>query len=97
MMTFEEFFAKKKINLNALKVLDIFMYDELHSHYQQMGEKSFDHTKKFLFNKLRHQYPLEATTITNVVDNSESNTLSGLKPGYTPRFKAVKPTGSNNA
>ena len=57
-MTFEEFFAKKKIDLEALKQADPGLYDECRSHYEQMGEKSFDHTKKYRFNKLRHAYPL---------------------------------------
>jgi hypothetical protein len=57
-MLFEEFFKKKKISLDALQQGDPGLFSEFKSHYEQMGEKSFDHTKKFWFNKLRHQYPL---------------------------------------
>jgi hypothetical protein len=59
-MTFEEFFAKKKINLETLKSKDAILFQELKSHFDQMGEKSFDYTKKYLFNPLRNQYPIEA-------------------------------------
>jgi hypothetical protein len=57
-MLFEEFFKKKKINLGALQQGDQELFLEFKEHYEQMGEKSFDHTKKFWFNKLRRQYPL---------------------------------------
>jgi hypothetical protein len=55
-MLFEEFFKKKKINLPALSKADAGLFSEFKEHYAQMGEKSFDHTKKF--NKLRRQFPL---------------------------------------
>jgi len=58
MMLFEEFFKKKKINLVALQQEDQGLYSEFKDHYEQMGEKSFDHTKKYWFNKLRRQFPL---------------------------------------
>jgi hypothetical protein len=57
-MLFEEFFKKKKINLVALNEADAELFSEFKDHYEQMGEKSFDHTKKYWFNKLRRQYPL---------------------------------------
>jgi len=60
MMLFEEFFKKKKINLVALNEADTGLFSEFKDHYAQMGEKSFDHTKKYWFNKLRRQYPLPA-------------------------------------
>ncbi|MFY8171272.1 MAG: hypothetical protein ACOVJ4_01390 [Sphingobacteriaceae bacterium] len=59
-MTFEEFFAKKKINLDTLKSKDEVLFQELKNHFDQMGYKSFDYTKKYLFNPLRNQYPVEA-------------------------------------
>jgi hypothetical protein len=58
MMLFEEFFKKKKINLAALQQDDERLFSEFKDHYEQMGEKSFDHTKKYWFNKLRRRYPL---------------------------------------
>jgi hypothetical protein len=57
-MTFEEFFKKKKINLETLNQGDPGLLAEFKEHYEAMGEKSFDHTKKFWFNKLRRVYPL---------------------------------------
>ena len=57
-MTFEEFFSKKKINLTELKKAEPILYADFQSHYEQMGEKSFDYTKKYWFNKLRRTYPL---------------------------------------
>ena len=59
-MTFEEFFAKKKIDLVQLEKAEPGLFNEFKSHYALMGEKSFDHTKKFWFNKLRHLYHLNA-------------------------------------
>lgn len=58
-MTFEEFFAKKKINLDLLKLKEAELFQQLQSHFEQMGEKSFDHTKKYIFNPLRNKYPLQ--------------------------------------
>lgn len=61
-MTFEEFFLKKKIDLVELKKNESKLYEKFYSHYEQMGPKSFDHTKKFWFNKLRRKYPLKKET-----------------------------------
>ncbi len=58
MLLFEEFFKKKKIDLGSLQQSEPGLFSEFKEHYEQMGEKSFDHTKKFWFNKLRHQFPL---------------------------------------
>ncbi|WP_017256896.1 hypothetical protein [Pedobacter arcticus] len=57
-MTFEEFFLKKKIDLDLLKLGKPDVFAEFVSHYEQMSEKSFDHTKKYWFNNLRIAYPL---------------------------------------
>ena len=59
MLSFEDFFIKKKIDLPALKAADQPLYDEFKSHYLIMGEKSFDHSKKFWFNRLRKTYLLK--------------------------------------
>src|ERR1700735_890808 len=57
-MTFEEFFKKKRIDLAALEKAEPLLFSEFKTHFGQMGEKSFDHTKKYWFNKLRRQYHL---------------------------------------
>ncbi|WP_256012961.1 hypothetical protein [Desertivirga xinjiangensis] len=59
-MTFEEFFAKKKIDLGQLEKAEPGLFSEFKSHFHLMGEKSFDHSKKFWFNKLRRLYHLAA-------------------------------------
>lgn len=59
MLTFEEFFQKKKINLLQFQVAEPVLFAEFFNHYPLMGEKSFDHTKKYWFNGLRRTYPLQ--------------------------------------
>ena len=100
-MTFEEFFNKKKIDLLLLKRAEPTLYEEFRSHYEQMGEKSFDHTKKFWFNRLRKDYLLnESSTIEPnkivvaapaVTTPSRDLPTSAVAPppkGFKPRFKA---------
>jgi len=58
MLTFEDFFKKKKINLELLQQAEPALFAEFNQHYFLMGEKSFDHTKKYWFNNLRRSYPL---------------------------------------
>jgi hypothetical protein len=102
-MTFEEFFIKKRIDLPALQKAEPSLFSEFKTHYQQMGERSFDHTKKYWFNKLRRQYhlapeikpeklhipnPLTEQTITE----SLSETIAPKpepKMGFVPKFKAA--------
>lgn len=55
-MTFEEFFAKKKIDLLKIKQADATLFEKLKNEYELMGPKSFDHSKKFLFNSFRRDY-----------------------------------------
>src|ERR1700743_760786 len=99
-MTFEEFFKKKKISLDALKVAEPALYAEFETHFEQMGEKSFDHTKKYWFNKLRLQYPtpVEQKTEKVKIDNplaeqtiTESLEEADVKPkmGFTPKFRSA--------
>lgn len=78
------------------------LFSEFKTHFEQMGEKSFDHTKKYWFNKLRHLYhlaaeikiekpaipnPLAEQTVTESLDE-----MAEVKPvpkvGFVPRFKA---------
>ncbi|WP_270088734.1 hypothetical protein [Sphingobacterium sp. SYP-B4668] len=100
-MTFEDFFIKKNIDLNALKRADAILYDEFQKHYALMGEKSFDHTKKFWFNRLRKDYkllestaqqPLSKNTTVPIAQAEEqvaTTTSTAPKPaGFQPRFKA---------
>ncbi len=58
MLTFEDFFKKKKIDLQQLQQAEPVLFAEFSKHYPLMGEKSFDHTKKYWFNNLRRSYPL---------------------------------------
>jgi hypothetical protein len=103
-MTFEEFFKKKKIDLTALEQADTALFLELRSHFELMGEKSFDHTKKYWFNKLRRRYPLspeiktEKVRIENPLAEqtiTESLLEEGLdnpatpKTEFTPRFRTA--------
>jgi hypothetical protein len=102
-MTFEEFFKKKRIDLTALDKAEPALFSEFKTHFEQMGEKSFDHTKKYWFNKLRHEFhlapevktdkpaianPLAEQTITESL--SETVQAAPLpKVGFVPRFKAA--------
>jgi hypothetical protein len=101
-MTFEEFFKKKKIDLDQLAIAEPVLFAELKDHYAQMGEKSFDHTKKYWFNQLRRTYhtpeevkveklkienQLAEQTITESITETVE-TPPAPKVGFTPRFKA---------
>ncbi len=97
MLTFEEFFTKKRIDLDRLKQARPELFDEFSTHYLQMGEKSFDHTKKYWFNRLRKDFPLsedEVARLTKPAKPTPAGTppmpsQSASKPaGFTPRFKA---------
>lgn len=103
-MTFEEFLIKKKIDAAQLKTADPSLFSEFNNHYEQMGEKSFDHSKKFWFNKLRKSYHLkeepkpakEVVEINQLASQAEpliSPTLEAT--GYRPRFKSGVSTAAN--
>ena len=99
-MSFEEFFRKKKIDLEALGKADPALFSEFRTHYENMGEKSFDHTKKYWFNKLRLQYHLapevkeekvqitvpqvQATTVEEPAATSQAPAAGGFKPRFKP-------------
>src|ERR1700744_956223 len=106
-MTFEEFFQKKKISLVALEQGEPSLFSEFKIHFEQMGEKSFDHTKKYWFNKLRLRFPVpveikvEKVAIANpLAEQTINETLSEMPTsanvGFKPRFKAgaTKPVES---
>ena len=101
-MTFEEFFVKKRIDLLAFEKAEPALFSEFKTHFGQMGEKSFDHTKKYWFNKLRRQFhlapelkpekpaianPLAQQTITESL-TEQSAAAQPAKQGFVPRFKA---------
>lgn len=100
-MTFEEFLIKKKIDAIQLKAKEGAFFSEFESHFLQMGEKSFDHSKKFLFNKLRRAYHLKeepkpvkeeikiVEIPSSVQDKSGTEVINKEKPAYIPRFKAA--------
>lgn len=56
LMDFEAFFLKKKIDLIKLEKADKELFEQFKKEYAVMGPKSFDHSKKYLFNKLRLKY-----------------------------------------
>src|SRR5690606_1186446 len=88
MLTVTEFFNKKKIDIQAMKNAKPDLYSEFERDYTEMGEKSFDHSKKFWFNKLRHQFLLEE------VDGGRAQTQSAANENLNKGNKvAAKPTG----
>lgn len=104
-MTFEEFFFKKKIDLVQFNYADEDLLIKFKNHFVQMGEKSFDHTKKYWFNNLRKKFPLSVeeearlkelyakpTEKPPVESNPVTETIvvSSEKPsGFKPKFKAA--------
>jgi len=101
-MTFEEFFKKKRIDLVALETGEPALFSEFKTHFEQMGEKSFDHTKKYWFNKTRRQFPLapelkiEKPHIANplaeqtITESLTETTTPAPSPkiGFVPKFRA---------
>jgi hypothetical protein len=112
MLTFDEFFKKKRIDLPALEQGEPALFLDFKTHYEQMGEKSFDHTKKYWFNKIRRQFPLapeikaEKEPIENqlaeqTITESLIETVISAPPaklGFVPKFKAgmTKPAVSTD-
>ncbi|MCO4293234.1 hypothetical protein NF867_10195 [Solitalea sp. MAHUQ-68] len=94
-MTFEEFFTKKKIDLDALKAVKPSLYNEFKNHYEQMSEKSFDHSKKFWFNNLRAEFPLKEQPKASIVKSADieeapsttTNDTAKSSSGYKPLFR----------
>ena len=94
-MTFEEFLIKKKIDPVQLQSKDQTFFSEFESHFLQMGEKSFDHSKKFWFNKLRRTYHLKeeikiVETPVIVQEKLSKEPENEDKPKYQSRFNAAK-------
>jgi len=97
-MTFEEFFSKKRIDLVALRAAEPGLFTEFEKHFTQMGEKSFDHTKKYWFNKLRLQYHLapelkpekmhlENQLAEQTIVETLTDSIPAPSTGFKPRFK----------
>src|SRR5690606_7540284 len=94
-MTFEEFFTKKRIDLVLLRRAKPDLYEEFRDHYAQMSEKSFDHTKKYWFNRLRKDFLLEVVEPPKAVIEREpkaaesptSATPAAKPAGIKPRFE----------
>ncbi|WP_069659288.1 hypothetical protein [Arcticibacter eurypsychrophilus] len=89
-MTFEEFFTKKRINLELMAKADPKLYTEFKSHFNLMGEKSFDHSKKFWFNKLRHLYHLAIVPKDKPVV-IEPNLAAQAEPLQSPTIEISQP------
>jgi hypothetical protein len=101
-MTFEEFFKKKKIDIGVLATAEPVLFAEFEAHYAVMGEKSFDHTKKFRFNELRRKYhtseevkpekvQIENQIAEQTVIDSVTNEVPAVpepKLGFKPKFRA---------
>jgi hypothetical protein len=110
MMTFEQFFLKKKIDIIALQATNADLLSEFKAHYAQMGEKSFDHTKKYWFNQLRLSHKLseedelklkeELNPVKEIAPQQEADrdlvteTPIIKAPGFKPRFKATIATNT---
>jgi len=85
----------------ALQTVQPTLFSEFKTHFVEMGEKSFDHTKKYWFNKLRHDFPLavEPKTEKVKIENplAEQTITESLieqlapapKLGFTPKFRAA--------
>jgi hypothetical protein len=103
-MLFEEFFKKKKIDLTALQQGDQELFLEFKDHYGQMGEKSFDHTKKYWFNKLRRQYPLapevkveKFKAENQIAEQTVTDTLTEPSPrNQAPDLEKTEPVTDDN-
>ncbi|WP_428330509.1 hypothetical protein [Mucilaginibacter sp.] len=100
MLTFDEFFKKKRVDLIALEKAEPALFSEFKTHYEQMGEKSFDHTKKYWFNKTRRKFPLAAEVKTEkahianplaeqtITESLSETTAPAPKLGFAPKFRA---------
>ena len=89
-MTFEEFLLKKKIDPVQLQDADQDFFDEFKSHFIEMGEKSFDHSKKFWFNKLRRAYPLAEVVKIPVAPQAEALEATSFETHKAPVANALE-------
>src|SRR5690606_21072754 len=91
-MTFEEFFMKKRIDLTQLQRARPSLYEEFRDHYAQMSEKSFDHTKKYWFNRLRKDFLLEV--IDTPKSSAGSKVAANVAEQVPTNIAAAEPAGS---
>lgn len=76
-MTFEDFLKKKKIDPVQLEMAERALFSEFESDFNKMGDKSFEYSKKFWFNKLRRAHPLkEETKPVKTEETSPSKTAA---------------------
>jgi hypothetical protein len=87
-MTFKEFFEKKKIDLKQFALEEKELFVQMKKEYDLMGPKSFDHSKKFHFNKLRLKYPVKE--VKEKEDKVEIVTSSIPAKRPKPIFKSPK-------
>lgn len=57
-MELTEYFAKKKINAQALAQQQPLLWQQLQQEYAQLGQAAFDQRKKFFWNDWRLLYPM---------------------------------------
>lgn len=67
-MTLQEFLLKKKIHEASFCIGRKELYEQFVLEYVLMGEKSFDHTKKYWFNKLRREFPIPQSPSTEATE-----------------------------
>lgn len=100
-MTFEEFLKKKKIDPGQLKTAERDLFQTFESDFNQMGDRSFEYSKKFWFNKLRRAHPLkeepkpvktEETSSAGIIEQSprSAESISEVSGTATPK-PAFKP------
>lgn len=95
-MTFEEFLIKKKIDPVLFKTSEELLFPEFEHHFNQMGEKSFDHSKKFWFNKLRRVHPLqEQVKPDKLVESTSQNKESSIASDVKTSTKEFNPADSD--
>lgn len=98
-MNFQEFFDKKKIDLEALRKQEPRLYSDFEAHFEAKGPKSFDYTKKYWFNGLRKLFPLKTKqeeilrssnkpASKDVGDPQKASAPLPAPKGFTPRFRA---------
>src|SRR5690606_38159649 len=95
-MTFEEFFVKKRIDITQLAKADPELVSEFKSHFLLMGEKSFDHSKKFWFNKLRKEFHLKEEQKPVKETIKETPIASQAEPLSSPTIEQKPAAVSSN-
>lgn len=79
-MNFEEFLKKKKIDPDQLKTAERDLFQTFERDFDQMGNKSFEYSKKFWFNKLRRAHPLKEEPKPLKAEETISATIPAESP-----------------